>query len=109
MWTAAVVAGAAIAALALLVYAGFLAARYFHVARYPDEIHFARTKDEWRVAVSRYRPAKPIGADPLLLVHGLGANRYNFDLSDRTSLARYLADAGYDVWVLELRGRGLSM
>jgi len=100
-----------IVVLALLVYAGFLAARYFFVPRFPDEIHFATTTDGWRLAVVRYRPAAagqmPPG-EPVLLVHGLAANRYNFDLTDNVSLARWLSARGHDVWLVELRGRGLS-
>lgn len=109
MLTAAIVVGGFVAALAVLVYAGFLAARYFYVPRYPDEIHFARAADGWRVALMRYRPTT-IAANrpPLLLVHGVGANRYNFDLTDETSLARFLVESGYDVWLIELRGRGYS-
>ena len=43
---------------------------------------------------------------PVLLCHGLGANRYNFDLGTRASLARFLQEAGFDVWSIDLRGRG---
>jgi pimeloyl-ACP methyl ester carboxylesterase len=109
MWTAASVLASSIIVLALLVYAGFLAARYFFLPGIPDEIHFARTSDGWRVAVYRYRAegGKP-AAEPVLLVPGVGANHYNYDLTDNTSLARYLASQGHCVWVLELRGRGLS-
>lgn len=109
MLTAAFVVAGSILALAVLVYAGFLAARYFYVPRYPDEIHFARAADGWRLALIRYRPAAPrTELRPLLLVHGVGANRYNFDLTDEASLARFLAEAGFDVWLIELRGRGYS-
>ncbi len=111
MATAAYVVIGSIAGLALLVYAGFLAARYFFVPRFPDEIHFARTEDGWRLAAVRYRAAADgpaTGGDPVLLVHGIAANRYNFDLTDDVSLARYLAARGHDVWVVELRGRGMS-
>ena len=102
-----------IAGLAVLIYASFLAARYFFVPRYPDEIHFATTADGWRLALVRYRPVidgagAPHG-EPVLLVHGIAANRYNFDFTDDLSLARSLAQRGWDAWVLELRGRGLSM
>jgi pimeloyl-ACP methyl ester carboxylesterase len=50
--------------------------------------------------------------EPLLLCHGLGANRFNMDFtddgtgSDRLSIARALARAGFDTWSVELRGRG---
>jgi pimeloyl-ACP methyl ester carboxylesterase len=109
MWSLVGVATTLIVGLAAMVYAGFLAARYFHVDRNPDEIHFTRTDDGVTVAVCRYRPAGPLaGALPVLLVPGIGANHLNFDLSDDTSLARHLAAGGFDAWVVELRGRGYS-
>lgn len=40
---------------------------------------------------------------PVLLVHGLGANYRNNDLSLDCSLARHLARGGRDVWLLNLR------
>ncbi len=46
--------------------------------------------------------------EPVILCHGLGTNRYNLDLDEKYSLARYLARAGHETWVLELRGRGLA-
>jgi pimeloyl-ACP methyl ester carboxylesterase len=109
--TAVAVVIGCIVTLALLAYAGFLAARYFFVPRFPDEIHFATTSDGWRLAVVRYRPAAavaPLSCEPVLLVHGMAANRYNLDLTDDMSLARWLAARGHDVWLVELRGRGLS-
>src|SRR5438270_13651967 len=98
MWMALVFS---IAGLAVLVYASFLAARYFFVPRYPDEIHFATTSDGWRIAILRYKPAAdaPRRQEPVLLVHGIAANRYNFDLGDDRSLARHLAREGFDTWV----------
>jgi pimeloyl-ACP methyl ester carboxylesterase len=100
-----------ISGLSILIYAGFLAARYFFVARFPDEIHFATASDGCRLSVTRYRPASDgpaIVAAPILLVHGIAANRYNFDLTDDISLAKWLAARGHDCWLVELRGRGLS-
>ncbi|MBN2497717.1 MAG: alpha/beta fold hydrolase [Deltaproteobacteria bacterium] len=76
--------------------------------RFGDEVHFARTGDGWRLAIHRFRPQKRRFREAVLLCHGLSANRYNFDLDDDRSLARHLAEAGFDVWVLELRGSGLS-
>jgi len=99
-----------LAGIAIIAYAAFLAARYFFVPRDPDQIHFALTKDGWRVAVFRYKPATGTVArpEPLLLVHGIAANRYNLDLCDERSMAKSLAAEGWDVWLVELRGRGLS-
>jgi pimeloyl-ACP methyl ester carboxylesterase len=99
----------AIIAIALFFFAAFVTARFFFVERSPDEVHFADTSDDWRVAVYRYRPRAPLaGAPPVLLVPGIGMNALVFDLADDLSLARYLAAAGHDVWALDLRGRGWS-
>jgi pimeloyl-ACP methyl ester carboxylesterase len=106
-WFAVVVGS--IVFLALASYASFLAARYFFVARFPDEIQFGTTSDGWRIAVLRYRPEKPSPHAPVLLVHGIAANRYNLDLTDETSLAKHLCGLGFDVFIVELRGRGFSL
>src|SRR6266542_2766842 len=98
-----------IVGLALLSYVSFLAARWFFVPRFPDEIQFGTTTDGWRIAVLRYRPGKPSQRAPVLLVHGIAANRYNLDLTEELSLARHLCQRGWDVWLVELRGRGLSL
>ncbi len=71
-----------------------------------EEIHLARTRDEWRIALYRYPPPVKRHEVPVLLCHGLGANRYNFDLGPGASLARFLQEAGFDVWSIDLRGRG---
>jgi pimeloyl-ACP methyl ester carboxylesterase len=104
MWTALIIAMSTIAILALLVWAAFIAGRWFFIANAPDEIHFAKTDDGWRLAITRYRGT----GTPVLLCPGIGANRFNVDLDDEHSLARAIAGAGHDTWILELRGRGLS-
>jgi polyhydroxyalkanoate synthase len=43
----------------------------------------------------------------VLLVHGFGQNRYTWHTS-RRSFSNYLANQGYDVFNLDLRGRGRS-
>jgi pimeloyl-ACP methyl ester carboxylesterase len=111
----------AIGVFGLLVALGvvvYYAAEFFYEERYPDEVHFARTADGWRIATLRYRsePSKSTevglesaaGVEPVVLIHGIGANHYNFDLTEDCSLARALSSAGFDVWVVELRGRGWS-
>lgn len=44
---------------------------------------------------------------PVLLVHGFAQNRYTWHTS-RRSMSAWLAEAGYDVYNLELRGHGRS-
>ena len=44
---------------------------------------------------------------PVVLVHGLAQNRYTWHVSGR-SMANWLAEKGWDVWNLELRGHGRS-
>lgn len=67
-----------------------------------------RTRDGWKLALYRYQAQQARGG-PVLLVHGLGVNRFNLDAPDEEiSLARYLHRQGHDVWVAELRGAGRS-
>jgi len=70
------------------------------------QVHRVRTEGGGCVSLFRYPPQAPGHPTPVILCHGLGANRYNFDLGPEMSLARYLQDRGFDVWVLELTGRG---
>ena len=72
------------------------------------ETHQIETDDGWRIHLHRYPPAAGSPGAPVLFVHGMGANRYNFDLNPHLSLARHAAAAGFDAWVIELRGRGKS-
>jgi pimeloyl-ACP methyl ester carboxylesterase len=64
------------------------------------------------IALHHHSPAEKRFIEPVIVCHGLAANRFNMDFSndgkgdDRISLARALARSGFDTWVLELRGRG---
>jgi pimeloyl-ACP methyl ester carboxylesterase len=98
-----------IVALALMVGAAFLAGRWFFVERFPDEIHFAGTSDGWRIGLTRYRSEGPPRGEPVLLCHGIASSSAGLDLTDDQSLALALARAGYDAWLLDLRGRGQSL
>lgn len=73
-----------------------------------EEIHLVRSQDGWRIALYRYPAAAGRYATPVLLCHGLAANRFNFDLGSEASLARYLQKEGFEVWSIDLRGRGNS-
>ncbi len=66
----------------------------------PRELLQVTTEDGWRLDLRHYPAAGP----PVLLVHGMSANHYNWDFRPEVSLADYLQSNGFDVWVPELRG-----
>lgn len=72
------------------------------------EVLWVPTDDHWLLALHHYVPKQEVGHHPILMVHGIAANRRHFDLDERHSLARYAASFGYHVYVLELRGAGHS-
>jgi pimeloyl-ACP methyl ester carboxylesterase len=109
MWLAVEIGVPVAVGFTLIFVAAFASGRWFFVERYPDEVHYATTQDNWRIAVLRYRAANDTnGRDPVLLCHSIAANALSLDLTDALSLARALANAGHDTWLVELRGRGLS-
>lgn len=87
-----------------------LAARRRAGAAGPEPaLHWAETRDGVRLALYNYRPERPDPRRaPAFLCHGLGSNRCDLDYPGRQSLAKYLWRAGYDVWLVELRGAGQS-
>ena len=53
--------------------------------------------------------ASDSSADPLLLVHGLTYSSHEFDVNYRDySLARFFAESGFKVWLLDIAGYGSS-
>ncbi len=68
------------------------------------ERHELSTDDGASLTLHRHRAEGP----PVLLVHGISSNHRCWDLEDGRSLASYLADAGLDTWLLDLRGHGDS-
>ena len=75
----------------------------------PDELHWARTEDGWELPLGRYLPrGQRVATEPVILCHGMGANRFNLDFDERYSVARYLAARGFETWVVELRACGLA-
>lgn len=77
----------------------------------PVEVDLERVEadDGRELAVTRVR-APPASADrpPAVLVHGNFSNRGFWLTDDDGGLGPYLARAGYDVWIPELRGHGRS-
>lgn len=75
----------------------------------PVNVHWIQTKDNAEIALSHIEPKnnmeKPL---PVILLHGTYSMR-NFWISPKgIGLGSYLADNGFDVWIPELRGHGLS-
>ncbi|KAF3431932.1 hypothetical protein FNV43_RR26668 [Rhamnella rubrinervis] len=77
-----------------------------------DELHYVSVPNsDWRLALWRYHPPPmaPQRNHPLLLLSGVGTNAIGYDLSPGCSFARHMAGQGFDTWILEVRGAGLSV
>ncbi|XP_077219810.1 alpha/beta hydrolase family protein [Tasmannia lanceolata] len=76
-----------------------------------DELHYVPVHGtDWRLALWRYTPSPntPLRNHPLILLSGVGTNAIGFDLSPGSSFARYMSSQGFDTWIVEFRGAGLS-
>ncbi|XP_019452423.1 PREDICTED: uncharacterized protein LOC109354399 isoform X2 [Lupinus angustifolius] len=77
-----------------------------------DELHYVSVNNsDWKVALWRYHPCPqaPPRNHPLLLLPGMGTNAIGYDLSPGSSFARYMSGQGFETWILEVRGAGLSL
>ncbi|XP_074309500.1 uncharacterized protein LOC141643986 isoform X2 [Silene latifolia] len=77
-----------------------------------DELHYVHVPtSDWRLALWRYHPNPQVSRKkhPLLLLSGVGTNAIGYDLSPESSFARHMSGQGFDTWILEVRGAGLSM
>lgn len=75
----------------------------------PAELSYLKTTDGARLALYHYAAVDPVpGREPVLLISGFGVNRAALDFDDRFSWPRRLAAAGFDTWLLEVRGSGRS-
>lgn len=66
----------------------------------PQETLRWRSADGWEGPLLHY----PGPGEPVLLVHGMSANHYNWDYRPEVSLAWWLQQRGWDVWIPALRG-----
>ncbi|KAJ0253445.1 Alpha/beta hydrolase family protein [Hirschfeldia incana] len=76
-----------------------------------DELHYVSVPNsDWRLALWRYLPPpqSPTRNHPLLLLSGVGTNAIGYDLSPSCSFARHMSCQGFETWILEVRGAGLS-
>jgi len=72
-------------------------------------LHRIKAADGWTLGVKRYLPSAAIASyEPVVMTHGFLESHDVYDLDSTHSLAMSVALAGFDVWVLDLRGNGLS-
>jgi len=75
----------------------------------PASSYILQTEDGWDLNVVRINgAAKDSGRLPVVLCHGFGHNGYLWRAGGTESMAQYLARAGLDVWIPDLRGSGSS-
>lgn len=73
------------------------------------EIRTIETEDGAKLSLSRIKPRGiPPLPFPVILVHGSYSTRSFWVSPKGLGLGAYLADQGFDVWIPELRGHGLS-
>jgi pimeloyl-ACP methyl ester carboxylesterase len=72
------------------------------------DVLYVKTQDGWQLALHHWPHRGKKRRLPILMVHGLAANRHNLDLDERHSVARFARDRGFEVYILEMRGAGLS-
>jgi len=70
-------------------------------------LHEVKTEDGSLLKMTQKTPMdrKPVAS--IILIHGLGQNRYSWNLS-RRSMENYLVANGFETYNIELRGHGLS-
>lgn len=92
-------------AFTVLILIAFVTGACASVQLHGDK-HAVQTKDDWKLTIEHFAA---IGAKkqkyPVLICHGLGANRNYFKANNEDSLVHNLQKAGYDVWLMDLRGR----
>jgi pimeloyl-ACP methyl ester carboxylesterase len=104
------VLGLAVSAALYALWARWLARRF----RLPEPVGERLTVELDRpghhIGLTHLAPIRSRYREPVILCHGVAANRFNLDFhppgSDRLSLARALVREGFDVWLLETRGHG---
>jgi pimeloyl-ACP methyl ester carboxylesterase len=66
-----------------------------------ESVH-VETADGAEIALHRHAAPGP----PVLLIHGISSNHRFWDLTEDQSMALILAEAGFDPWLMDLRGHG---
>ncbi|EQA35524.1 alpha/beta hydrolase family protein [Leptospira inadai serovar Lyme str. 10] len=71
------------------------------------EISHPKTADNWNLSIEHFPPiaGTALKKFPAIICHGFIANRKYFKINEKSSLVASLQKEGYDVWLLDLRGR----
>ncbi|MBU8894338.1 alpha/beta hydrolase [Corallococcus sp. H22C18031201] len=85
-----------------------LVRRWYRLRTPPPQTLRARCSDGWELAVHVRRAPVRRFQEPVLLCHGLAANRFTFDFEPPYSVAHALTEAGFDCFSVEWRGTGHS-
>ena len=88
--------------VAIWLHVRFWTRKLLHPLPYASTERIA-TKDGSAFDLRRVQQPTQPELPPILIVHGLAANHRNDDLDEEASLARHLARAGRDVWLITLR------
>lgn len=75
--------------------------------RFYKRLHEVITDDGMNLIMTQKTPVGKKALAPVMLVHGLGQNRFSWTLTKR-SLENYLVSLGFTTFNVELRGHGLS-
>lgn len=82
--------------------------RWYRPRTEPPQTLRVQCDDGWELTIHARRAPVRRFEEPVLLCHGLAANRFTFDFEPPYSVAHYLADAGFDCFSVEWRGTGHS-
>ena len=83
--------------------------KMYSVRDIADHRFYAKTQDGWNISMHLHQPkSNQTDKYPVILSHGISMNKYGVDLDYSHSLAYYLKQHGYTVFVLSLRGAGDS-
>jgi polyhydroxyalkanoate synthase len=71
------------------------------------EVAHPVTRDGWALTIEHFPPAPgtPARKRPVVLCHGILSNRHFFELEGDGSLPLVLSRDGFDVWLVDMRGR----
>ena len=71
------------------------------------EVRIIETKDNWKIAIERFRPIGGSNSKkyPVIICHGLMGTREYFKQNEEESIVYQLTKEGYEVFVMDLRGR----